>query len=174
MREFIINHFEHVLCGLILLSRLGDIGSTYLVTPKLLLEANPIMRKLGWRFAVLTIFLCFIPYVSTSLGVMVLVPFLFVSASNVGKIWVVRTCGEAEYLEFLHGLARKSKLLHALLTVWISAGFIALAGFVLLFLSPDFSKDWSFWFALGILEYAFIIALYGSLYFCRLFKRANT
>ena len=53
----------HVLCGLILLGRLGDIISTWLITPKLDLEANPIVRRLGWRFAVLTVLICLVPYV---------------------------------------------------------------------------------------------------------------
>ena len=52
MSRFFAESFEHALCGLILLSRLADIGTTSLITPQLKLEANPIMRRLGWRFAV--------------------------------------------------------------------------------------------------------------------------
>lgn len=48
-------HLERLLCALILISRLGDIGSTYLITPKLKLEANPILRKLGWWFAIASV-----------------------------------------------------------------------------------------------------------------------
>ena len=80
MLQFLATHFEHVLCALILLGRVGDVGTTYLATPTLRLEANPIMRKLGWRFAVLTLLLCLIPYYSTALGVMVVVPSLMVSS----------------------------------------------------------------------------------------------
>jgi hypothetical protein len=173
MREFIAIHFKHVLCGLILVSRIGDIGSTYLVTPKMKLEANPIMRKLGWRFALLTLLLCFIPYWSTEMGVLVLVPFLFVSASNTAKIWFARAFGETEYRDLLIRMAKKSKLSHALAGALVSAAFIALSGLVLLYLSPNPNRDWGFWFAAGILLYAFIIALYGSLYFVRLFKTAR-
>lgn len=173
MREFIANHFEHFLCGLIFISRAGDIGSTFLLTPKLTLEANPIARKLGWRFALLTVFVCLIPYYSTSLGVVILVPSLLVSASNTAKIWFVRAYGETQYLDLLYRVARTSKLTHALAGVILSALFIALAGLVLLFLAPDPSHDWGYWFAIGILTYAFIIAFYGSLYFYRLFKLAR-
>jgi hypothetical protein len=59
MREYIITHvtIEQLLCALILVARLGDIGSTYLVTPNLLLEANPVVRKLRWPFALATLLL---------------------------------------------------------------------------------------------------------------------
>src|ERR1051326_7172442 len=89
MREYILSHvkIEHLLCTLIFVARVGDIGSTYLVTPKLRLEANPIIRKLGWWFAIATVALCLIPYYSTAMAVIVLVPSLLVSAANTGKIW---------------------------------------------------------------------------------------
>src|SRR5437867_966894 len=103
MREYIYNNvkLEHLLCVVILLSRLGDIGSTYLITPKLKLEANPIARKLGWGFAVATLLLCFVPYYSTALGIIVLIPSLMVSAANASKIWFVRAYGESEYHDLL-------------------------------------------------------------------------
>jgi hypothetical protein len=43
--------FTHITAVLVLLSRLGDIVSTRLVTPTLQLEANSIARHLGWRYA---------------------------------------------------------------------------------------------------------------------------
>jgi hypothetical protein len=51
----------HLISFLLLLSRLGDIGSTYLITPTLKLEANPIVRRLKWRFAAVTILAAAIP-----------------------------------------------------------------------------------------------------------------
>lgn len=173
MREFITTHFEHVLCGLIFVARAGDIVSTFLITPKLALEANPIAKKLGWPFGVLTIFVCLIPYYSTPAGVIVLVPSLFVSASNTAKIWFVRSMGEMEYLNLLYRLARTTRLAHAVLGLLASALFIALAGMVLLFLAPDPAADWGYWYAIGILGYAVIIGLYGTIYICRLFHSAR-
>ena len=173
MRPFIVDHFEHFLCGLILISRIGDIGSTYLLTPKLTLETNPIMRRLGWRFGLITMVACFIPYFSINMGVVLLVPCLMVSASNTSRIWFVRAYGEVEYRDLLYRLAIKSKLRHALAGVICSSAFTGLSGLVLLFLCPDSSRDWGYWFAQGIIIYAFIIALYGSLYMYRLFKAAK-
>ena len=127
MREFIYNQvkLEHLLCAIILFARLGDIGSTYLATPSLKLEANPIMKRLGWWFAIATLFICLVPYYSTGLAVVVLIPSLMVSAANMGRIWFARAYGEAETHELIFRLARKSKLSHALIPTISAAAFTA-------------------------------------------------
>ena len=173
MREFVYTHFSHILCLLILSSRLGDIGSTYLVTPNLTLEANPVAKRLGWRFAFLTLLLCFVPYYNTSLAIIVLVPSLLVSSSNIAKIWVVRSIGEQEYSDLLLRLAQKGKLFHAISCVLASQFFMFLFGVMLWLLSPDPLSDWGYWFGFGVMLYSVVIAFYGSLFFIRLFKKAR-
>jgi hypothetical protein len=167
--EFIYNNFKHILCFLILISRLGDIISTYLVTPTLKLEANPVVKKLGWRFAWLSVFVCLVPYYHTGVAVIILVPSLLVSASNIGKVWFVRTMGETEYSELVLGLVRRSKFSHVLFGIFLSSFFIFLAGLVLLFLCPD-TQNWGWWFGIGIVTYGIAMASWYSIYFCRLFK----
>lgn len=165
-------NLSHVLCGLLLVSRIGDVLSTYLVTPNLALEANPLARKLGWRFALLTLSACLLPYFSREVAVAALMPFLFVSASNTGKVWMVRAMGESAYLALLHELARKSRLSHALVAVAMSAFFVALAGGTILLFYPNPSEDWGFWIGLGVITYSGVVALYGSLWMVRLFRQA--
>jgi hypothetical protein len=173
MREFIVANFEHVLCVLILISRLGDIVSTYLVTPKLKLEANPIVRKLGWSFAIFTLFACLIPYWNTAVGIIVLIASLLVSAANTSKIWFARAYGEQAYVELIYEMAGKSKLSHALAGTIVSALFIAMVGLVTLFLCPNPGTDWGYFIGWGILTYAFVVGFYGSLSFIRIFKMAR-
>ena len=175
MREFIVTHLklEHLLCGFILISRLGDIGSTFLVTPTLKLEANPIVRRLGWPFALLTLLVCFVPYFSTSMGIIILVPSLMVSASNTARIWFYRTYGESEARDLFYQLARKSKLSQALLTSIVSALFVSLVGVLLVLLCPDPGKDWGYWFGIGFLAYALAIGFYGCLSFIPIFRQAR-
>jgi hypothetical protein len=174
MSDFAYAHLNHVLCVLILVSRIGDIGTTYLVTPTLALEANPIMRRLGWRFALLTLAICFVPYLSLGAGVMILVPSLMVSASNASRIWVARTMGEREYKAFLERVAAASKLRHALAGLLVSAAFVILVGSVLVLLYPDSAEDYAFWFGAGIIAYGLVIAIHGSLSLIRLFKQVRT
>lgn len=171
MLEFAYENLPHVLCALLLLARIGDVGTTYLVTPNLTLEANPIARKLGWPFALVTLAACLLPYVHMPLAVSALVAFLFVSASNAGKIWIVRTVGEEAYLGFLLDLARKSKLSHALLAIAASKFFAALAGGTILLFYPR-ESDWGLWLGLGVLLYAAATWFYGTLAMIRIFRRA--
>ena len=171
MLAFAYDNLPHVLCALLLLSRIGDIGTTYLVTPNLILEANPIVRKLGWPFALLTLSACFLPYIYMPGAVSALVAFLLVSASNASKIWVARTIGEKAYAAFALDLARRSKLSHALLGLAAATFFVVLAGGTILLFYP--SQDvWGFWLGLGVLIYAGAKGLYGTLATIRLFRRA--
>ena len=92
---------EHILCVVILIGRIGDIGSTYLVTPGLRLEANPVARKLRWPFALLTVLVCLVPYWNTPLAVPIAVTSLVVTAENLRFGWIARALGEDELLAFL-------------------------------------------------------------------------
>ena len=172
MTAILTDNLAVTLAILILVSRLGDILSTYLVTPSLKLEANLLVRKLGWRFAAATTVIALVPFYNTGLGVMVLVPSLLVSAANFQRVWAARALGEQAYADWVRSLARKSKLSAALKGVAASVFFTALAGSTLLLLSPN-SDEWGFWFALGILVYAFAVAFHSSLYFWRLFKKVR-
>ena len=171
MLAFVYDNLPHFLCALLLLARIGDVGTTFLVTPTLTLEANPIARKLGWPFALLTLGACLLPYVHMPLAVSALVTFLLVSASNATRIWMVRTIGEATYAAFLLELARKSSLSSALLPIALSTFFVALAGGTILLFYP-FGSDWGFWLGLGVVLYAAAKCFYGTLATLRLFRRA--
>ena len=172
MIEIPLGVLQHLLCILLLFARVCDVGTTYLATPTLALEANPIVRKLGWKFAIMTIALCVVPYWSPQVGLTLLMASLLVSASNAGKVWVMRTMGEQAYLSFCLELARKSKLSRALLTVAASAVIVVLAGAVIVLFYPSPSDDWGFWIGLGVALYGVVIGIYGSGWLVRLFRRA--
>ena len=165
-------NLPHVLCVLLLIARIGDVVTTFLITPNLVLEANPIVRKLGWRFALLTLGVCFLPYLSVQAAVAGLMISLFVSASNAGKVWMVRPIGEHVYAALLIDVARKSKLSHALLGIAASSFFIALAGGTILLFYPAPEADWGFWLGIGVLLYAVVVWFYRTLAMVRLFRRA--
>jgi hypothetical protein len=171
--EITSGNLRHLLCILLLIARVGDVGTTYMVTPTLALEANPIARKLGWKYALLTIAACLVPYWNPELAVMMLIPFLFVSASNAGKVWVVRTMGERAYLAFCVDLARRSRLSRALLGVASSSFFMTLAGGVILLFCWDSANGWGYWVGLGVVTYGVVIGIYGALGMVRLFRKAS-
>jgi hypothetical protein len=170
--RFVWTNFDHVLAALLLISRLGDIGTTYLITPTLRLEANPVVRKLGWPYAIVTLLICLLPYYNEALAVMILVPFLLVSAGNAGRIWFARTIGEEEYQAILIRAARRSRPIQAILPICLSTSFMILTGLVVLFFYPDAASDWGFYLGAGIVMYGVIVGLFGMLAMRRLFRLA--
>src|SRR5438874_9819141 len=85
--------FPHFLAALVLLSRIGDVLSTYLVSPTLLLESNAFVRRWGWPVALLSLLFCFVPYYNTAVGVVVLTASFLVTGSNLSRCWLVRALG---------------------------------------------------------------------------------
>ena len=176
------HNLQHVLAVLLLVSRLrgihavrpgghlGDIGSTYLATPNLKLEGNPLARWGGWKFALLTLLVALLPYVSVDISMAALAMSLLVTGSNFSKGWLARSLGEQGLSEVHELAARRSSLSAAVGFVLASAGAYALAGAVLFVFSggPD---SWAYWFAAGVLAYSFAVALYGTLSAVRLYRR---
>lgn len=173
MSAFFFDHLKPCLCVLLLISRLGDILSTYLVTPSLALEANPIVKKLGWPFAWFTLVVCFAPYVSIQASLPLLVASLLVSASNSTKIWMVRAMGEAQFGRLLFRLASTSRLSHALLATWTSCFFMMLTGAVFCLFYPDPAADAGFWLGGGVVLYGVVLGGYSTRAFIRLFAQAK-
>src|SRR5437762_6375752 len=101
---------EHILCVVILIGRIGDIGSTYLVTPGLRLEANPVARKLRWPSALLTVLVCLAPYWNPPLAVAIAVMSLVVTPANRRFGWIARAVGDDELLDFYVPAADRSRL----------------------------------------------------------------
>jgi hypothetical protein len=170
---------RHVLCGLILLGRVGDVVSTWLITPSLELEANPLVRRLGWRFAVVSILLCLAPYVIPPILAVILVPpFLMISGSNVSKVWIVRALGEKQMMQHFITAARGSTLGKAVTCTVASGAFFMLTGAALVYLvrmeEPRTQSGWiAECFGYGIGTFGLAISLHGTLYLRRIFRLAG-
>src|SRR5689334_18321814 len=100
MQEFVAFGSRDYLLMLLLLafSRGMDLFSTWIGTPHLENEANPVARFLGWRWGILfCIALCFVmafwpaPAIAfTTLG-------LLVASRNFQNAWLMRSFGEERY-----------------------------------------------------------------------------
>jgi hypothetical protein len=81
-----------------LLGRAADLVSTYIATPHLALEGNPLARRLGWRWGIpinLAASLgigCF-----PSLAIAVTTTSALVAARNFQNAWIMRSMGEWQY-----------------------------------------------------------------------------
>ena len=95
-----IDGYVHVIAGLAVCSRAADVWTTYLVSPTLKLEANPVARRFGWKFALLTVFVGLVAYASPPMGVALLTTSFLVASSNASKIVMAKAMGEEQLAAF--------------------------------------------------------------------------
>ncbi|HQU16104.1 MAG: hypothetical protein B7Z66_08880 [Chromatiales bacterium 21-64-14] len=173
MQPAISDHLVRLLVVGILISRIGDIGTTYLASPGLKLEANPIVRKFRWWYAFLTLFVCVIPYWNAGAGIMVMVVSFLVSTSNSMRLWFIRALGETEYFHLQVRVASAANPVSSLMLILLPPVFMALLGISLWVVYPDPAIDPGYWFASGILVYGAVLAVYSPLHFLRLRREAR-
>jgi len=159
---------------LILVSRLGDIGSTYLASPRLELESNAVIRRLRWPFAVLTTLVFLIPWWDVGSGIVIMVASLLVAASNSSKLWLIRAMGENEYRALLVRMAAAASPVPSLIFSLMPALFMGILGATVMYLYPSETTDPGYHVGLGIMGYALVVACYGPLTFLRYRKAGLT
>jgi hypothetical protein len=80
-----------------------DFLSTWVATPKLVLEGNPIAKRLGWRGgAIVNVIFCAATAVWPFPAIMVSVMSIMVAARNFQSAWMMRSMGEAGYAMWIH------------------------------------------------------------------------
>ncbi len=163
--------FPHLLAAVVLLSRVADIVSTRLASPRLALEANPIARRFGWPFIYATLLVALLPYWNAGLGIAAATMSFLVAASNFSVGWVARGLGEDAHLRTMVGAVRKVGLPVALLHVWLGAACLILPAAMLYWLClPDSAPG--VWFALALGTYGLARGIFGSTGLLRLRRLA--
>lgn len=165
-----VETFRLLVLGLVILGRAGDILSTRFVTPNLALEANPIARRMGWKWILITsLVFPVVPFLSIEAGVVIAVGSLLVTYSNLSAAWMIRAVGEDGYRRFVQDAARRSPEWIAHVTRLIGAACVTIVGVLLLFGSggPD---GIPYWVAIGILAYAGALGLHGTIATRRLYR----
>jgi hypothetical protein len=150
------------LVGMVAFGRGMDLFSTWLATPNLVLEGNPLARRLGWRGgillnAVLSMVFAAWPMVAVSLTT----TSLLVAARNLQQGWLMRSMGEWGYrVWFSDRVARASRgsvwfsyLGEAMLTALVGGALLAGAG----------NRILPFGIGLGILAYALAVGLFTGM-----------
>jgi hypothetical protein len=161
-----IEPYVHVIAGLAVLSRVADAWTTYLVTPTLRLEGNAVARLLGWPYALATILLGLVAYLSPPMGVIVLTASFLVAAANASKIVMAKALGEAEMAALMGRVLAATRpwpgLFYLVLPGILTA---ALGGCVLIFYHH--LDDWGLYIALGMMAYAFAVFVWYPVRYLR-------
>lgn len=170
MNAFLQQNLEHILMGLIFVSRLGDIGTTYLATPTLKLESNPLIRTFRWPMAVLSFGLCALPYFSVQAAIVVIVMSLLIAFANSTRLWVIRALGEEEYYAIMVTATQRAKVTETLLLLVLPGLFMVMLGALVVMMYPNSDKDFAYYVGLGIFMYALVFLVYHPKNFFRLRK----
>ena len=153
--------------AVLLLARVADLVSTYLASPRLLLEANPLVRRLGWPYAIATTLLSLVAFVHVGFAFSLTVASLYVAGANFGRAWLARTLGEEAYRELLIDAAGRRGVTGAWCLEASGAACLASIG-GLFWLTAGPAGGWAVWGALGLIAAAFATLLLRSAYLVRL------
>ena len=123
--------------ALLLLARAADFISTWVATPNLVLEGNPIAKMLGWRLGIaLNLMMCATFAAWPLSAITIATTSSLVAARNFQSAWLMRTLGEEGYRDwYVERLQQTSLPLylfclggHVLLTAGIGAGLMFFYG----------------------------------------------
>ena len=156
--------------GLLAFARGMDFLSTWLATPNLIHEGNPIARKLGWRWggAVNVIFCCLVAFLPLS-AIVVATTSLLVAARNFKSAWVMHALGEDRYQLFMSDVTDQSSRRVYFICLLGETGLTALLGAaVMVFSFPLLIPIAIGW---GIVGYGAAVALYSLISMWRMRHR---
>jgi hypothetical protein len=151
-----------LLVGLVLAARACDLLSTWMATPNLALEANPLARRLGWRGGLLVNILL-APLVASwpLLAISLITTSLLVAARNSQNIWLMRLLGETGYRQWFSSRVSESPTWMVYASFFAESVLSSVPGFALLVFS-----SWQlipFGIGLGIVGYSTAVAVFTAL-----------
>lgn len=147
--------------ALLMVARGLDFLSTWIATPSLLLEANPIARRLGWQGGIaVNLLVCLVAAAIPFVAVLMSVTSVLVAARNFQTAWVARTMGEYEFRDHLEAQFGRANKRLVLGCVWAQG---LLYGAVVL-LTPDLLAQAVGW---GIVGFGLAIAVHSTHYYRR-------
>jgi hypothetical protein len=121
---------------LLVISRGMDILSTRIATPNLLLEGNPVAKKLGWRWGIpLNIAMCFGFSLWPFPAIVISTTSLFVAARNFQSAWLMRSLGEEQYRDWHVARVQEANITLYLFCLFAQTGLTAAVGAGIIYFS---------------------------------------
>ncbi len=156
--------------GLLVFARGMDFLSTWFATPTLALEANPLAKRLGWRWGIVfNIALCLAAAHWPLAGLIVVTTSLLVAARNFKSAWLMRALGEADYSQLVgEAMNRSTRSTFVVSVLGETLLFGLVGGAVVL------TGDWPsvpLAVGMGMVAYAVAVAFYSFLAVWRTWRR---
>jgi hypothetical protein len=151
-----------VLLAVLLCARGADFLSTWVATPNLVLEANPISRKLGWKAGmVLNVVLCFGFALWPLPSIVISTTSLLVAARNFQSAWLMRSLGEEPYRFWIVERMRETPMPLYLFCVLAQSALVASIGLALMYFSQPYLVPFAV--GMGIVTYAVAVTFFTLL-----------
>lgn len=156
--------------AVIAFARAMDFLSTFIATPNLVLEANPLAKKLGWRGGILLNAILTVMFAFWTLPAIVIVTTsLLVASRNFQGAWLMRSMGEGAYRAWMSQHLAGAPLPLVLGCILGQSVLVALIGLLLLTFSE--SRLVPVGVGMGLITYALAVLVYSSLSLWRLRRR---
>src|SRR5437764_4165261 len=147
---------------LLLVSRGMDFLSTWVATPNMVLEGNPIAKKLGWKWgAPLNFALCFAFAFWPLPAIVISTTSVLVAARNFQSAWLMRSLGEQLYRDWHVERVQETSVTLYLFCLFAQTTLIAGVGTAVVYFSNRELVPWAI--GLGIIAYALAVAFYTLL-----------
>lgn len=150
--------------GLLAFARGMDILSTWIATPSLALEGNPLAKKLGWKWGIpVNVAMCggfaFWPLPA----IVISTTSMLVAAHNFQQAWLMRSLGEEPYRTWHVARLQETNVFLYLFCLLGQTALTAAVGAALIYFSPPAAYLVPAAIGWGIIAYAVAVAFYTSL-----------
>jgi len=156
---------------LLLVARGMDFLSTWIATPNMVLEGNPVAKKLGWKWGIpINLAMCFGFALWPLPAIVISTTSALVAARNFQSAWLMRSLGEHQYREWHIERVQETNISlylfclfgQTLLTAGVGAGVILATQ------ARNQEQSVGLAIGLGIVAYAMAVAFYTLLGIVRL------
>ena len=147
---------------LLFASRGMDFLSTWVATPNLVLEGNPIAKKLGWKWGIaLNLALCFGLAFWPLPAIVISTTSVLVAARNFQQAWLMRSLGEELYRTWHVARLRETNGFLFVFCLLAQTALIGLVGAALIFFSRVNAVPMAI--GIGVVGYAGAVTFYTLL-----------
>ena len=151
-----------LMLGLLIFGRGMDFLSTWIATPNLTLEGNPIAKKLGWKWGLLlNVALIVILALWPLSAIVVATASVLVAARNFQSAWLMRSLGEEVYREWHVQRVRETRVTLHLFCLAGNTLLTAVVGAALICFSKPLQVPFAI--GMGMVAYAIAVAFYSML-----------
>lgn len=155
-----------IMFAVLAFARAMDFLSTWVATPHLVLEGNPIAKWLGWKWGAL-VNMAIVGFLACSplSAIIVSTASVLVAARNFQSAWLMRSMGEAAYRDWYLERLSNTRLPLYLLSLAGNTLLTAVVGATLVWSSQDgeFIQLIPYGVGMGIIAYAFAVIFFTLL-----------